>query len=409
MKFTFTTMIILFLCSCQINNDKQTDSSNTFELPELLDRSEKIRYGKEWESVQNNYAKAALTIRSDKQDAKSLLHLSEIFINEARITGEHGHYYPAALSCLNQLLSFPKISANDKFITLKTKAGVQLSLHEFHNALETAEKAIALNKSNAGIYGVLVDCYVELGRYEEAIVAADKMISIKPDLRSYSRVSYLREIHGDVEGAIDALILAVQSSMPGEERRAWSMLQLGQLYHKYDKSELAKSVFEQCVKERENYSFAIDAIGQIHLQENKITEAYAQFKQAASIIPEVGYYQNMATVYKSTNQIEAFETIMKEVMIMLREDTDSGHNMNLEYADIYLNLLSDTDKALEYAAYEYDKRPDNIDVNKILTEIYLEKGDVETARYHLSLASSTGSKDPSLNNIRKLISKSTTS
>ncbi len=46
-----------------------------------------------------------------------------------------------------------------------------------------------------------MDANVELGNYDEAVKLADKMVEIRPDLRSYSRVSYLREIHGDVDGA----------------------------------------------------------------------------------------------------------------------------------------------------------------------------------------------------------------
>jgi hypothetical protein len=54
----------------------------------------------------------------------------------------------------------------------------------------------------------LVDGNVEMGNYATAIEEADKMISIRPDIRSYSRASYLREIHGDYPGAIDAMKLA---------------------------------------------------------------------------------------------------------------------------------------------------------------------------------------------------------
>ena len=50
---------------------------------------------------------------------------------------------------------------------------------------------------------------------------ADKMVSIRPDLRSYSRISYLREIHGDMPGAIEAMKMAIQAGYPGYEDRAW--------------------------------------------------------------------------------------------------------------------------------------------------------------------------------------------
>ena len=141
--------------------------------------------------------------------------LAEVFINEARITGEHGHYYPAALQMLNSILDKPSENDDITFRALSHKAGVLLSLHQFAEALEVGQKAVTLNPYNAHIHGVLVDAYVELGEYEAAVKMADKMVSIRPDLRSYARVSYLREIHGDVDGAIAAMKLAVSAGYPG--------------------------------------------------------------------------------------------------------------------------------------------------------------------------------------------------
>lgn len=52
-------------------------------------------------------------------------------------------------------------------------------------------------------------------------------MSIRPDLRSYSRISYLREIYGDLDGAIEAMKLAVTAGYPGYEQTAWARLTLG--------------------------------------------------------------------------------------------------------------------------------------------------------------------------------------
>ena len=77
---------------------------------------------------------------------------------------------------------------------------------------------------------------------------------------------------------------------------------------------------------------------------------------------------------------------MDEVFVMLQDDVDSGHNMNLEYAHIYLDLYDDTSKALEYSLIEYKKRPDNIDVNRQLAATYLAMNDVKSAKKHIEKA-----------------------
>jgi tetratricopeptide (TPR) repeat protein len=70
--------------------------------------------------------------------------------------------------------------------------------------------------------------------------------------------------------------------------------------------------------------------------------------------------------------------------------------MNLEYANIYLNLKNDPEKALEYAMKEYKLRPENIDVNKLIATIYFQMDDLEKAEKHLLAATKTHSANPEL-------------
>ena len=81
---------------------------------------------------------------------------------------------------------------------------------------------------------------------------------------------------------------------------------------------------------------------------------------------------------------------------MLADDEKTGHNMNLEYAHVYLDLLNDTDKALQYAQKEYQKRPNNIDVNRMIARIYTSANDKEMANKYMIAAASTKSKHPEL-------------
>ena len=55
-------------------------------------------------------------------------------------------------------------------------------------------------------YPVIVDAYVELGRYDAAGARRCSASSTsKPTLASYARVSYFRELHGDLPGAPQAM------------------------------------------------------------------------------------------------------------------------------------------------------------------------------------------------------------
>jgi len=80
---------------------------------------------------------------------------------------------------------------------------------------------------------------------------------------------------------------------------------------------------------------------------------------------------------------------------MLDEDARSGHAVDLELCKLYTKTAQ-LDSALAYGMKEYSKRPQNIDVNHALAQVYfLEKNNVK-AKQHIDVAMSTGSKDPEI-------------
>ena len=86
--------------------------------------------------------------------------------------------------------------------------------HQFQEALQLGERARAANPSVPRVYGVIADAQTELGMYDDAIATLQTMVDMRPDLSSYSRVSYARELHGDLDGAIEAMRMAVDAGGP---------------------------------------------------------------------------------------------------------------------------------------------------------------------------------------------------
>ena len=79
-------------------------------------------------------------------------------------------------------------------------------------------------------YGVIVDAQVELGRYDAGRAhASARWSTCKPNLASYARVSYFRELHGDLDGALDAMRLAVSAGGDAPENLAYVQTLLGNL------------------------------------------------------------------------------------------------------------------------------------------------------------------------------------
>lgn len=390
MKYLLLLSVLFYFSACQ------SDQAKVVEIPELLDRSEKLQYSVEWSETRNKYADLKHKLKQNPENIEAKLQLCNLYISEARITGEHGYYYPAALGMTESILANKELKKDDEFMALSFKASVQLSLHDFKNALTTAQKAVQLNPHNAQIYGSLVDAYVELGNYDMAVEYADKMVSIRPDLRSYSRISYLREIHGLIDESIEAMKMAVEAGSPGSEEKSWAALQLAQLCFRYDKVREAESILNQILTERDDYPFAIAALAEINVKEKNYEEAERRLIEACQIIPEVSFYINLAEIYKIQNRQEELDSILLVIKEMLNDDIANGHNMSLEYSKLFLDFYSDPTKAMEYIKKDREMRPNNIDINLLLAKIYTFSKDKEKAEFAIEKAMATNSKNPEI-------------
>ena len=394
MKYTqlFSALLLsILLISCQSKKDAVTGVT----IPELINRPHLIGPEAEMGHMLDLYTSAVAKIKSNPKDLESRLSLAEILMQEARISGEHGYYYPAALTVIDEVLE-EHPDANARYRALLNKGSVLLSLHQFQEAKKIGEEALALNSHSANAYGVVIDANVETGQYEKAVEYADKMVSIRPDLRSYSRVSYLREIYGQVQGAIDAMKLAVAAGYPGTEQTEWARLTLGSLYERYGKADSALLQYELSLSYRPNYPFAIGAMASHFALQGNYHLADSLNQVAMNLIPEVSFFVHQAKWDKTRGYTDKVKSGSKTIISMMADDEKAGHKMGLELSKVYLDILEDPKMALEVVMKEYTTRPDNIDINKQLAEIYLTQGNSGKAQEHLIKAQRTGSQDPEL-------------
>jgi tetratricopeptide (TPR) repeat protein len=385
-----------------INKDIKT-TETAFEVADLLPRAENLSQ-EEFLQIQKKYNTLKSDYNSDQSNMESLIKIAEIYIYEARVSGEHPHYYGAALKTLNEVLrNKSNLNKDQQFTALFYKSTVQLSQHKFAEALETGNTALKLNDLNAGIYGVLVDANVELGNYADAIALCDKMVEIRPDLRSYSRQSYIREIHGDVMGSKRAMLNAINAGAPYSEYKCWSLCTLGGIYESEGELDSANICYQYATQERENYPFGIAGMARVMRKKGETQEAITLYKKALEVLPEIGFNIELAGIYKEQNADEKVAKMAAAIAEMFEEDIASGHNMALEYAAFESNFNQDYKKALKYAEKEAEVRPKNIDVNKALASIHYKLGNTKDALRFIQIACATGKKDADLACIEGLI------
>jgi len=377
-------------------NTSQTDKQN--KVYTLLPRKGVDTSNKEWLEAKKKSDVFVNALQQEPTDVKANLGLASLFIQEARVTGNHLYYDVAAMKHVNTVLK----SDTANFNALVFKALLYLSQHHFAEGLQTAQKAQKINPYNAYVYGLMVDANVEMGNYDSAIANADRMVAIRPDLTSYSRISYVREIFGDYPGAIEAMRMAVIAGGAGDENTEWTRVQLGQLYEKTADFAKADTLYQSSLNLRPDYPYAYAGLGRVAMARKDNAAAIAYFQKADALLADNSVKEELVDAYtRAGQQQKAGETTSKLIDALQQDaqagnsDENIGHYSDRELAFAYLNK-NNTDKALEHALLEYNRRPDNIDVNETVAWVLYKKGDYVKALPYVKAALKTNSKNPIL-------------
>src|SRR5205085_3491903 len=150
--------------------------------------------------------------------------LAGTYLQKVRETAGPAFYARASTALTRALAVAPRDPG-----ALTEQGALALARHDFRGALGDARAARAAAPEANKPFGVLVDSLVELGRYRAAGRALQTMVDRKPNLDAYARVSYFRELHGDLRGAASALRLAISAGGEVPENAAYVQTLLGDL------------------------------------------------------------------------------------------------------------------------------------------------------------------------------------
>jgi tetratricopeptide (TPR) repeat protein len=399
-KFIYIATFFLFIVATGfiILRYKKDAEKKELQLFELIARKGNDAQNAEWKTSKKLSGELINKINANPNDLKSLSSLTAIYLQEARNTGNFSFYDKAAMNCVNRVL---KIDAKN-FEALTFKATIFLSQHHFTDGLNLANEIVKQYPYSAFVYGILVDANVELGNYKEAVANAEKMISLRPDLRSYSRISYLREIHGDINGAIEAMKLAVDAGSPGIESTEWARVQLGKLYEQKGEMKYAEMNYTISLQNRADYPYALAGMARIATANKDYNKANEYYSRAASLSNDYSFREAMIEVYNLSGEKFKADQLANDIIDEMvkaaelsQKDPTAGHYADKEMAWAYLSV-DNYDKALEHALLEYNRRPNNIDVNETLGWVYFKKNDFVNATSYINAALKTNCKNPSL-------------
>lgn len=391
--FLFAAVSVLIILKYK-NEQRRAEA----KLYEIIPRKGNSVQSPEWVLSKKASVELIKKIKQHPADIKSLAKLAALYLQEARVSGNFSYYDRAAMNCVNAILK--RDAAN--FEALTFRAMIYLSQHHFAEGLKAATQVVKKYSYNAFVYGILLDANVELGNYNAALDDAEKMISIRPDMRSYSRISYLREIYGDIPGAIEAMKLAVDAGAPGTESTEWARVQLGKLYEQLGEIKYAEMNYMIALDNRPDYPYALAGLARVAVGRQDYQRAIRLYLQADSGSSDYSFREALVEVYRlagdkqrSLSVADGIINEMEKATAAMAKGDSSGHYADREMAYAYLSV-DNYDKAIDHALLEYNRRPNNIDANETLAWVYYMKGDYTKARSYITTALETNCSNPTL-------------
>ena len=157
--------------------------------------------------------------------------------------------------------------------------------HDFRDALALGRRAERLLPGSARPYGVIGDALVELGRYDEAFHALERMVSLRPSLASYARIAYARELSGDRLGALSAMRLALDAAAGQPEPTAWSLVEIAKLELGLGRIDVAGRHTRDALRVLPGYPTARLELARVELARSRVDRAVGEARRAAEAVP----------------------------------------------------------------------------------------------------------------------------
>jgi tetratricopeptide (TPR) repeat protein len=214
-------------------------------------------------------------------DSTAAVALADALLRQTRVTGNAGLAMRAESALKTVLADEPM-----DYPARRMLATVYLSQHRFRDAIREADRCLGQRSGDAWIYGVIGDARIELGEYDEAFDAFERMTALRPDAASYARASYARELQGDLDGALRLMTMAAAATAPQDaESLAWHHAQLGHLYLELGRLREARREYQHAGYIFPNHPFAIEGLARVAAAEGDYQSALAAIDAALAASP----------------------------------------------------------------------------------------------------------------------------
>jgi tetratricopeptide (TPR) repeat protein len=312
-------------------------------------------------------------VRSGVAEATDFASLGSAYLQKARASAEPAYYSLAAKALSRALRAQP-----ENLPSLLGMGELALGRHDFSRARRWARQALAIDAHNATAYGILGDAAVELGRYHDAFRHYQMMIDLRPSLSSYARVSYARELKGDVAGAISAMRRAAVAGATGPDR-AWAHNQLGDLYFSSGRLRAARREYRSALTLAPDFVPPDAGLGRVEAARGSLGEAIRRYEAIVDRYPLPQYVTTLGDLYVASGRNEDARRQYELVRVLEKLFESAGVIPDVEVTLFLADQGNDPRSAVRLARAQYAERP-SVRVADALAWSLFKAGRYEGAR-----------------------------
>jgi tetratricopeptide (TPR) repeat protein len=328
-------------------------------------------------------------IEKNPNDADSYSFLALALARRARETSDVGYYSQA-----EEILTKSLAIAPENFLAEKTRVWLLLGKHEFAQALESAKTLNKRAPDDVTVYGFLTDAYAELGNYDDAEKATNWMLRLRPgSIPGLSRAAYLRELFGDLDGALDLMNMAYQSTPPSQvEDGAWFLTQMAHLKLTAGKTGEADQLLQRALTMFPSYHYALGNLAKVRIQQQRYGDAVDLLRQRYAAAPHPENLYDLAVALELSGKTDQAKDTFTEFEAKSLLESGKADNSNHELVFYYADHAREPGKALEVAQREYARRHDVYTRDAYAWALHSSGQDVE-ARNQIEIALAVGVRD----------------
>jgi tetratricopeptide (TPR) repeat protein len=272
------------------------------------------------------------TVKAAPKRADGWTLLAGAYLQKVRETGDAG-FYARAQGAVDRALSLRPDDAG----ALTQRSALELSRHDFRAGLRDALRARELAPTVIAPFGTVVDALVELGRYPQAERALQEMVDRKPNLAAYARVSYFRELHGDLDGALAAMRAAASAGGAAPEQDAYVRALLGGLELQKGRIGPAVRQYREALQAVPGYAAAEAGLAQTDVARGRLPAAIARLQRVVDRLPLPSYVvalgEAQAAAGRRAAAAQTFALVRVETMLQQRAGVNADVELALFEAD----------------------------------------------------------------------------